>query len=138
MNGSPPPVITAPGVRPRRGRPEEENLPASLRGIVTRVLQTGVALTVLLLLFGLALLFSRGLGPAIPARVDLLELLRGMATADASAYLYLGVVVLLATPLVRVALSAGLFARSGDRSFAGITTLVLLLLIVSVVAGFIV
>jgi uncharacterized membrane protein len=125
-------------VRRRRGRPEEENLPAHLRGIVTRVLRAGVGLTVLLLLSGLALFFAVGPGSVIPARVGLSGLLRGLATADASAYLYLGIVVLLATPLVRVALSAGLFARSGDRSFSGITLLVLALLSLSVLVGFIV
>jgi uncharacterized membrane protein len=95
-------------------------------------------LTVLLLLGGLALFFAVGPGSVIPARVGLGGLLRGLATADASAYLYLGIIVLLATPLVRVALSAGLFARSGDRPFSGITLLVLALLSLSVLVGFIV
>ncbi|MCI4318771.1 MAG: DUF1634 domain-containing protein [Thermoplasmata archaeon] len=127
-----------PAVRLRRGRPEEEKLPSSLRGIVTRVLQTGVAATVVLLLVGLTLLFTLGPGTAIAARVGLSGLLHGLASADATAYLYLGVVVLLATPLVRVALSATLFAQSGDRPFAGITLFVLVLLVVSIVVGFVV
>jgi uncharacterized membrane protein len=121
----------------RPGRAEEENLPLPLRGLVTRLLRVGVVATALLMIAGLVLLFAHGTPTSSVPRWGP-GLVAGLLAGDPLAYLYVGVLVLLATPLVRVSLSAGLFARAGDRAFAGITLLVLALLALSILAGFVV
>jgi uncharacterized membrane protein len=88
------------------------------------------------MIVGMVLLFARGPSSRVVSRWDLQSLGEGLRTADPSAVLFTGVLVLLATPLVRVGLSAGLFARAGDRDFAGITLLVLALLSLSILVGF--
>ncbi len=47
----------------------------------------------------------------------------------------LGLLLLIATPVMRVALSALLFFRRRDRVFAGITMVVLALLLLSLLLG---
>jgi uncharacterized membrane protein len=119
----------------RTARAEEENLPPRLRGLITRLLRIGVGATALLMIAGLLLLFAHGSGVGAAPRLDGQNLGARFVAGDPQAILYAGVVVLLATPLVRVALSAGLFARAGDRAFAGITLVVLALLAVSILVG---
>ncbi|MGO8946826.1 MAG: DUF1634 domain-containing protein [Ktedonobacterales bacterium] len=59
----------------------------------------------------------------------------GLTHADPVAIVALGLVILLATPVVRVAVSIVAFAISQDRLYVAITTLVLLILILSLLSG---
>ncbi|MCI4350475.1 MAG: DUF1634 domain-containing protein [Thermoplasmata archaeon] len=136
-NGASPEPVVMTAMR-RRGRAEEENLPPRLRGLVTKLLRIGVGATAILMISGLVLLFLGGRSASsvlnvIPRRLGA-ELLAG----NPLAVLYAGVLVLLATPLVRVTVSAGLFAHAGDRAFTGITLLVLALLALSILVGYVV
>lgn len=63
------------------------------------------------------------------------SVLKGTAELRGQSIVMLGVLVLIATPVVRVAASVVLFAAERDRMYVAITTLVLLLLIVSFVIG---
>jgi uncharacterized membrane protein len=63
------------------------------------------------------------------------EVLAGVLSGNGLAIVMLGLLVLVGTPVMRVALSIGLFAYQKDRVFVMITTVVLLLLMLSFVLG---
>jgi uncharacterized membrane protein len=60
------------------------------------------------------------------------ELIAGTAAGNPISLLQLGALILLATPLVRVAASVLLFLRDGDLLYVGITLLVLATLLVAI------
>ncbi len=60
-------------------------------------------------------------------------LVHGLATGRREAYLTLGLLVLLATPLARVATGAYYFYKGGEREMAAITTTVFVLLLVGLI-----
>jgi uncharacterized membrane protein len=59
----------------------------------------------------------------------------GVKEGHGQAVVMLGLLLLIATPVARVALSVGIFAVQGDRLYLAITTAVLLLLAASFVVG---
>ena len=62
-------------------------------------------------------------------------IMRGALGLDGRDVVQLGVVLLLATPIARVALSAFAFARQRDVTYVLVTSVVLLLLLASLLAG---
>lgn len=68
-----------------------------------------------------------------PRRV--LGILRGLCGLRGQAMVMLGILTLVATPVLRVALSVVLFAAHRDRRFVVITSVVLVLLLASFVLG---
>ena len=102
--------------------------------MVSRILMIGIAISVTLMVIGLAIGFFDGQG--MPKHVvplaDLRSLLR---TFDPAAYLSLGLLVLIATPFVRVLGSVIAFAREGDRRYVLITAVVLAVMCLSVALG---
>jgi uncharacterized membrane protein len=105
-----------------------------LERTVQRVLQAGVVMSFALMLAGVVLALAREEQLAVHV-VPLRELAAGLATLDSAAYVSLGLVVLIATPFVRVAGSLTAFLRLRDRRYALITAAVLLVMCVSVLAG---
>lgn len=101
--------------------------------IISYVLRGGVLLSAGILLVGvadvlrLALTSPRAVSPALLPH-SLGAVLLGLQHGDPLAVILLGLLVLLATPVVRVAVSIITFVLEGDRVYAGITTLVLLIL----------
>jgi uncharacterized membrane protein len=63
------------------------------------------------------------------------EVVSGLAAGRGQAIVALGLLVLLATPVIRVALSLALFLRDRDRAFAALTLVVLALLFLSLALG---
>ncbi len=63
-----------------------------------------------------------------PAPSPLL-LLRGLAHGDPLAFLQLGILLLILTPVLRVAMTVWLFAAEGDGVFVGIAAVVLVVLL---------
>lgn len=61
--------------------------------------------------------------------------IKGIAQGHSEALIQLGLLILIATPIARVALSVAAFAVERDRTYVGITLLVLAALIASL-AGF--
>jgi uncharacterized membrane protein len=61
--------------------------------------------------------------------------LKGIAQGNSEALIQLGLLMLIATPIARVALSVIAFAAERDRTYVGITLLVLAALVASL-AGF--
>ncbi len=62
--------------------------------------------------------------------LSLTGLFGGLATGSPEAFLTLGVLVLIATPVARVALGAYYFQRNGERIIAAVALIVLILLLV--------
>jgi uncharacterized membrane protein len=105
--------------------------------IVQRTLEIGVAVAVVLLASGLALAVALGgfgpdalVGTARPASV-----LAGAGSEIGLALILLGVFALVATPIARVGVSLGFFARARDREFTLITASVLGVLAFTVLVG---
>ena len=62
-------------------------------------------------------------------------LLRSPLSGEGRAIMQLGIVILVATPIARVAFSVGAFARARDRAYVAITATVLLVLVYSLFGG---
>ncbi len=104
---------------------------------VRLTLTVGILLAAGLLALGLAVALAAGtagiFGP--PNSVHLGALLGGLANAPGPTLVLLGVLLLLLTPIARVAVSLGLFARARDRPFVAITAFVLAVLALSFAIG---
>ena len=123
-----------------------EARPAELETLVSRVLRSGVAVATLLICVGVALTFA--LHPDYRSSAEPLKVLLAADSARPAvselaalpemrgqAFVLVGLMVLVATPIVRVAVTAAWFFRRGERKLAGFGLAVLVLLAVSVVLG---
>ena len=73
--------------------------------------------------------------PGSPFPHTIGSILGGAARGHGPALVMLGVLLLVATPILRVAVSVAAFARERDRAFSLITTVVLLVLLTSFLVG---
>jgi uncharacterized membrane protein len=119
--------------------------PESMNVVIGKVLRYGVILSGAIILLGtIGLVATKGLSDAsgmltynsnmVPhdnLDVSLGGLVRGLVTFSAFSWIELGVIVLIATPVSRVAISVFLFAAERDRLYVTITTIVLALLLFS-------
>lgn len=132
-----------PGVDPSRHAAHQRAMESGIAG----VLRAGVAASFVLIVAGTVVSFihhpdylrslvalERLTRPGI-APHSLAQVAAGLAAGRGQAIVALGLLLLLATPVVRVALSLALFLRDGDRTFAGLTIVVLALLFVSLALG---
>jgi uncharacterized membrane protein len=136
-----------------RARAAGRNQGAGTRGdraelIISRLLRGGVLTSLTLVVVGTILSFvhhpeylrsASAYHDLTGPRTDALHSLRGVAAGiqhlRGQAVVALGLVVLIATPVMRVAVSIALFLKRGDRTFAVITSVVLSLLLASFVLG---
>lgn len=111
---------------------------------IARLLHVGVLLSAAVTLAGgVLLLLARGGAPAdlaayprpTPPPSDLAAILRGALALEPRSLTQLGVVLLVATPIARVALTFADFARRRDRAYVALTGLVLLLLVGGIALG---
>ncbi|HLY13293.1 MAG TPA: DUF1634 domain-containing protein [Candidatus Limnocylindrales bacterium] len=107
---------------------------------VSTVLTTGVVLSAALVAIGFAgALFVGWSGsltggpPSSADSTDFSNVLAGLSAARPIAIAQAGLLVLLATPVIRVAVSLVAFGLERDRLYAAITAAVLALLLVSIV-----
>jgi uncharacterized membrane protein len=98
------------------------------------VLLAGIAVSVVLMAAGLALGLLNGTGISRGV-VPLADLPRAAWGLSPAALLSLGLIVLIATPFVRVAGSLIAFAREGDRRYVVLTAVVLAVMCASVLLG---
>jgi uncharacterized membrane protein len=105
-----------------------------LNAVVHGVLIVGLAISTALMLagVGLDLFYQRELPTAVPNIGDVVS--RALALRP-SGFLALGLLVLIATPILRVIGSLGAFVYERDWGFAGITALVFVILTISVLLG---
>ncbi len=107
--------------------------------IISGVLRGGVLLSAGLIAVGVVGFYVRGMwrspttGGAFPH--TLASVLQGLLRGEPLAIIALGLLVLLATPVLRVLVSIVAFLLEGDRLYALITALVLLILVASFLLG---
>jgi len=115
---------------------------------ISALLRVGVLTSLLVVLAGTVVTFvhhphylssHHDLGPlTTPGAVfphSLPSLVRGLEHGQGRAIVMAGLLLLIATPVLRVAVSVLAFVYQRDRIFVGITTVVLTLLLVSFVLG---
>lgn len=125
--------MTAPETAGVAGEPRE------LRAEFAGVLRIGVVVSGALLLVGLVLAIAQN-SVGIAGRTGALpfgQFGADLLTGHPWAWLWLGIVVLAATPVLRVVLALGNFASVRDRDYAALTGFVLFVLLASVAVGFV-
>lgn len=105
-----------------------------LNQVVHAVLIVGLVLSTALMLIGLglSLLTERKLPETVP---EVGEVVRQVVALRPSGFLALGLLVLIATPILRVIGSIGVFLYERDWRFAGISTLVFIIMLTSILLG---
>lgn len=112
--------------------------------VVGRLLQVGVLLAAGVTAIGGVVLLARDGGsvpalgqfvgePADHSRIG--AIVQGALGGDGAAIVQLGVLLLIATPIARVAFTLLAFLRQRDRFYAVVTTVVLAILVYSLFAG---
>ena len=117
---------------PRPGEP-----PTGLRRAIGATLRWGAALSALLLALGIGLWLASRLSFHTPLtyRLSGSSLANAIAHPSAAGLLLLGILVLVLTPMSRVALAAGAYASVGDRRMLGVSAFVLIVLAATVILG---
>ncbi len=142
-------MSVAPDARPLQPPPlappdPREAADRRLAGRIAWLLRVGVLLSAAVTLAGgTLLLLARGGAPAAlstfprptPPPSDLAAILGGALALEPRALTQLGVVLLLLTPVARVALALVDFVRRRDRAYAVLSGLVLVLLVGGMVLG---
>ena len=115
---------------------------ATVQRLISRLLRVGVVTSMVLVLVGIAVTFVehpryvtngkslahlRHAPSSFPHTLG--AVLDGVGAGHGPAIVMLGLIVLVATPVLRVALSMVVFAFEGDRRFIAITAFVLLVLV---------
>ena len=113
---------------------EEVKIRRELNEVVHRMLIVGLALSTVVLFVGLAL--SAIFHQPAPSRVlGFRQVFEGLERGSPPSILSLGILLLIATPVLRVFGSLVEFVAKKDWRYAGITFLVLLILALSVLIG---
>ena len=106
--------------------------------VIGRLLQIGVLAAAAVTLIGGAVFLARhGAAPADFARFhgapdalrSLAGIARGVAAGQSAALVQLGLVLLILTPMARVALTLGAFLIQRDRTYVALTSIVLAVLV---------
>jgi uncharacterized membrane protein len=116
--------------------------------LISRLLRIGVGASAALVVIGMLLVFRHHptyrsshteLGPLLSATAayphDVRAVLASARAGRGQGIAMLGLLLLIATPVARVAVSIGIFVRERDGRFIVITATVLLLLMTSFVLG---
>lgn len=123
-------------IQPPTNRERNKNFATTSIGWI---LQSGVLLSAAVIILGILLLPLRpgGLSPervlAFPATIS--QVVAGLLILRPQAIITLGLLLLIATPVIRVAASILVFAVERDRKFVVITLIVLAILLVSLFFG---
>jgi uncharacterized membrane protein len=117
-----------PGVR------DEHRDEMRLNTAIARVLTVGLLTAVALLIIGAILVIARP-GVAVPHVTSVKDIPGELAALQPDGFFELGLLVLLATPFARVVALGIAFARRRSWLFAGISTVVAVLLILGAVLG---
>lgn len=125
-------LVTLPIATPEETRQRQAQ--RDLNEIVHSVLVLGLIVSVACMLIGIGLdlLYRREIPTAVPDFGDIFTRVRALRP---SGFIALGLLVLIATPILRVIGSIGAFLYERDWRYAGITGLVFIILMVSLVLG---
>lgn len=106
--------------------------------LIGQILRVGVIVSAIVIAIGLVLLVvtqdSGYAGTQFPTSFQ--AIFAGLMTFKPYAIIMLGVFLLILTPVLRVVVSIYAFFKEGDHLYVGITVLVLLILVVSMVIGY--
>jgi len=101
-----------------------------------RLLIVATYVAVTLLAIGVVLLLFAGISPlAGGPPFDAAQLVPNLLALDPAGFLWLGILVVIATPLSRVVGAALGFARSGERLMATLSAAILAVIAISVLAA---
>ncbi len=129
------------------GAPHAAPHEAGLEALISTLLRTGISISMALIVAGTAVSFIHHPDYASSAAAlqrlthpgnaphDVPEVVAGIGALRGQALVMLGLLALMATPVLRVVVSLVSFLRSGDRAFALLTSLVLVLLLLSLALG---
>ena len=106
---------------------------STLCGVVRPILRWGMVLSLILMLIGLALGVIAGEQEATVVPLEKIPL--QLMEMDPAAFLTLGIVLLIATPLARVIGALCVFIRERDRKFILVSMAVLLSVFLAVILG---
>ncbi len=110
---------------------------SSVEARIARILAVGTRIVVALLATGSVLVVAQGtslLDPDWP-RLDIASLPADLVALRPTAFLWLGLIATIATPLLRVAAATWSFGRAGERRMAALGAAVLVVIALAVVAG---
>ncbi|MBE3591414.1 MAG: DUF1634 domain-containing protein [Thermoanaerobacter sp.] len=109
----------------------------SMELIISKALNIGVTTSAIIILIGLLMLiitgksgYPTGYYPTSPG-----EILKGFFSLKSYAIIFTGLLLLILTPVFRVAVSIITFLYEKDYLYAGISTLVFIILIISFILG---
>lgn len=140
--------MTKPSALHSATRPDAEERVRRVEILISNLLRAGVLFSLVLVFIGTILTFfhhpsymtsSLDLerltkpGAAFPHTVG--EVIRGTLDLQGQAIVAMGLLLLIATPVLRVAVSIFAFVYQEDRTYTFITTLVLVLLLLSFILG---
>ena len=105
-----------------------------LERVVSLTLRIGVITASVLVVVGLILYFAEGdMSSLVSSNFNVGQVLAGLARADPLSIIFLGVIVLIATPLLRVLELALDYAWERDRIYVLLSLIVLVLMVVGIV-----
>jgi uncharacterized membrane protein len=110
---------------------------ATLDRTVARILRWGIGASIALLAIGVALMVVHGvdpLGPP-PPPFSLAAIPSDLVSLQPTAFLWLGLILAIATPSIRVVASLVGFARTGQRRMVIISVAILVVIAVSVLTA---
>jgi uncharacterized membrane protein len=102
---------------------------------VSSVLRFGVIASGIFMVMGIALLWSTGDASSPLGVLEATWIIRGSPFLEPSHVLFMGFLVLISTPLLRIMATTMAYSRMKDWTYAAITGGVLLILLVSITLG---
>ena len=111
---------------------------ARLESLIGRLMVLGVYLAMALIAIGIVLAAMAGIDPlaqGLERPLDPVGIVSGMAALRPEAFLWAGIVLIIAIPIGRVVVAGVGFLATGERRFALISLLVLLVVLVSILTA---
>jgi uncharacterized membrane protein len=89
-----------------------------------------------LLAIGVALMLAAGIAPLSGGpRLDISSLVGDLASIQPAGFLWLGLIVVIATPITRVVAAAIAFARAGEQRMVAVALAIVVVIAVSIVTA---
>lgn len=122
-------------MQPDAERDARPDATGGVEDLMALVLNWGVFLSAAVILLGFALLLAHPAGPGPTGLTSVDAIWSGLRSGNPNAIIMAGLLLLLATPIVRVAAAAAAFTVRRERWHVWISVGVLLILLVSIVTG---